>query len=324
MGAVISFFRLVGMFIISIPQNIICIFKLVLIGAVHFFLNFIYPFNIFTVFWFNFHRWAFAVLAKLFMFLVYAILGGVLFLIDEGLSGLLNLKESLGNQLRSAAIVLTSCENDPRAWYRTPHYHRSNRFGRMLGIGICMAPCASGYAPIAGGLACGRKIDSVPRRCPHAYVTLAAEHLERNSGASGLSGVPDRPAEREELREYRLQCDDPKISAAQAMLPEAVCWQVEAGAGGSGSAGGSDRADFANSDVAGMCYEMLCSHGNRDVSGQVRPSFCAALVPVAPPRSGSMSSIARIPMLATVMLVAVFSARIQLQSKQARLDGLAG
>ena len=308
MGAVISFFRLVGIFIITIPQNIICIFKLVLLGSIHFVL--LAPGIVYiTVFIFSFYWWAWSLLAKFFMFLVYAILGGALYLLDEGLSGLLNLKESLGNQFRSAAIVLTSCENDPRSWYRTPHYHRSNMFGRMFGIGICMAPCASGYAPVLGGLVCGRKIDSAPRRCPHAYVTLAAESLEKNSGAAGVSDVPDWPAEQAELREYRLKCDDPKITAAQALLPEAVCWQVEAGS-----------PKFANSDVAGMCYEMLCSHGNPDASGQVRPSFCAALVPVAPPRSGGLSSIARIPMLVMVMLLAVFSARIQIRNKQVAYD----
>ena len=309
MGAVISFFRLVGMFIISIPQNIICIFKLVLIGTVHFFLNWIFPFNYITVFWFNFRLWLFGVASKLFMFLVYAILGGVLYLLDVVVTAITGGKESLGNQFRSAAIVLTSCENDPRAWYRTPHYHRGNRFGRMLGIGLCMAPCASGYAPIVGGLVCGRKIDSVPRRCPHAYVTLAAERLENNTGSSGLSGVPDRPAEQAELREYRLKCDDPQIAPAQAHLPEAVCWQVEAG-----------NPEFANSDVAGMCYEMLCSHGNLDASGQVRPSFCAALVPVAPKRYVGLSSVARIPVMVMVMLLAVFSARLRLRYKQTAFD----
>jgi hypothetical protein len=316
MGAVISFFRLVGKFIISIPQNIVCIFKLILAGGAHFIMSYLFPINYIIVGFFGFVFWWWVIYWKFLNFLFFAVIGGILFILDVGISGILNLQESVGNQFRSAAIVMTSCENDPRAWYRTPHYHSKNRFDRMLGIGICMAPCYSGYAPILAGLGCQRRLDSVPRRCPHAFVTLAAEHVEHNSGASGLDGVPDKPAEREELRNYRLQCDEPNISLEQAQLPEAVCWQTEAG-------GGTGSADFANTDVAGMCYEMLCSHGNRDARGQVRPSFCAALIPVAGKRTGSLSNLARIPMMAAVMLAAIFTARVRLQAKQALLDSMA-
>lgn len=310
MGAVISFFKLVGTFLFSIPQNIICIFKLMIIGFFHFLLM-LYPVSIVSVFMMNFHWWFANVSVKLFMFLLYGVLGGLLWIVDSAVGAITGLETSIGSQVRNAALVLSSCDNDPRAWFTTAHYHARNRYGRMFGIGLCMAPCASGYSPVAGGLMCGRKIDAVPRRCPHAYVTLAAENIERNSGASGLLSVSDRPLERAELREYRLKCDEHKLPANMARFPEAVCWQAEAGS-----------VEFANSDVAGMCYEMMCSHDNKDSEGRVRPSFCSALVPVAGAAggTGSLSVLVRIPIMVSVMILATVSARAQIKARQARFS----
>ena len=305
MGAVISFFRLVGIFIVTIPQSIVCIVKLLTIGYVNFLLM-LPPFSYITVTVLNMWVWLFNVLLKLGMFLFFAVLGIVLALVDVLAGEALGLKDSIGNQVRVLSVVLTACENDPRSWYRTPHWHTRNRYDRLFGLGVCMAPCASGYSPALGGLTCGRSAASAPKRCPHAYVTLAAERFGRNTGAARLAdgGTP-------EGKEYREKCGELAPDALHSMLPEAVCWQTEAARPG----------EFASADVSAMCYEMLCSKkatsgAKAAATAAARPSFCASFVSAPRAVGGSAGIAVILTSLVAVMVLAVVASRVQMKLRE--------
>ena len=301
MGAVISFFKMVGMFIISIPQNIVCIFKLVIVGSIYFVVvktPLIYPVAAIGAL----YIWWWMVMLKFLTFMLYATVGGLMAVVDVTVGQIAGLKESLGNQVRNAAAVLASCDNDPRAWYRTPQYHHWNKFDRLLGLSLCMSPCSSGFSPSMGALMCGRRPAALPKRCPHAYVTMAYEPYGANNGATGLDKAQNA-AEEAELEKYRTACDEVQMTTVQRRLPEAICWQTDAGS-----------PVFAEADVAGMCYEMMCARDNKDSAGQIRPSFCSALVPTGRGADGGgMAILDKLPAIAGVMLAAAVAARMQVK-----------
>lgn len=69
-----------------------------------------------------------------------------------------------GNNLKNLAL----CQNSPGAWYRTPNYHRMNKFERSL---MCAKPCPRGYTadPVTGFL-CVKLPRGIPNYCPQAEI----------------------------------------------------------------------------------------------------------------------------------------------------------
>ena len=142
----------------------------------------------------------------------------------------------------------------------------------------------------------------MPRRCPHAYVTLASEPHGVNTGSAGLDKAQDDKADSEEIGRYRDRCDEVPLTTAQRRLPEAICWQTEAG-----------NPEFASTDVAAMCYEMMCARNNLDSGGQVRPSFCASLVAAGPPAGAGGVSLNKLVLIAAAMMASALAARMQVK-----------
>jgi hypothetical protein len=267
MGAVISFFRLVGTFIISIPQNIVCIFKLILFGGLRKIAD-ISPILWFLVGVVNVWPYLWGVLTRFVMFLLYLVVGVVLWIIDRIVSDVLQLETSLGTRVRALAVVLSACENDPRSWYTRAQWHRGNRYARLFGLPVCMLPCSSAYAPGAGALLAFRMPGSVPRRCPRAHVTLAHESPSAITGAGDTWKLALSHARAGDLLEYRDKCAAVKLTEAQRALPEAICSQAASSVG-----------TIMSRDVSGMCYEMLCARGvDAKAPDAARPSFCSKLV----------------------------------------------
>eukprot|EP00873_Tetraselmis_striata_P020533 jgi/Tetstr1/440797/TSEL_029104.t1 len=81
LGAVISFFRMVGIFIISIPQNIICIFKFAIIGTLK--LIVLLPPTLWLLTLYIQMIVYSGIMRRAFMkFMFYTVLGGILFVLD--------------------------------------------------------------------------------------------------------------------------------------------------------------------------------------------------------------------------------------------------
>ena len=62
----------------------------------------------------------------------------------------------------------SQCQNSPGAWYRTPNYHRGNKFERSI---MCAAPCPLNYRPDQStGTMCMKLPNGMPNYCPKAEV----------------------------------------------------------------------------------------------------------------------------------------------------------
>lgn len=153
------------------------------------------------------------------------------------------------NFLREIMVMITTCRNDPRAWYVTPQHHNGNGYGRVPGdFGLCGCPCTESYVPFMGGVACRRAPATVPRHCPAAAVTRLYEGM----GVKGPRGVLATPQNRELVDAYRAGC------------------VAHIGAAGSSATGSdTDRAELVRTicsqarlfpnEVSAFCYEGMCA-----------------------------------------------------------------
>jgi hypothetical protein len=233
---------------------------------------------------------------RLAIFNIYMMMGGLMFLIDLFVADVIKSKTSFGVYIRNLAIILTACDNDPRAWYTTGQFHNRNRYNRLALVGACMCPCSSSNAPSLGGTICTRVGDDLPRFCPHAGVTLAYEGVAP-PGRTGIDDITTDPVSEARLERYRSRCSESAPqSAVQRRLVEAVCQQTLPVAD-------SGKDPFVAADVSAMCYEVFCSEDSR-------APFCGDLIPATETLPSDVSMFYVIPVLVVASAAMAFGAHV--------------
>jgi len=135
---------------------------------------------------------------------------------------------------------LSQCQNSPGAWYRTPNYHKNNRYERSI---MCARPCPTGYAPDQStGFMCLKLPRGMPNYCPKAEIMRIYTGYNRRDRKYTYPDYQTRgnmkyeanlPADREKIllthflkgESFFTECAEP-MSKYDA-FPRAICANID-------------------------------------------------------------------------------------------------